>query len=291
MTDTSTTAPDWFNKAIAQPAESRFASLDGTPVHYLAWNAGDTHKPGLLFAHGFRAHARWWSFIAPFFLSRFRVVALDFPGMGDSGARAEYGALDFPRSLTCVLEQSGLGRSTLVGHSFGGSQVARAAAEFPDLVERAVIIDSFIPVLGVGGRRPPQLEARTKNVYASYDAARARFRLVPEQNSAAPYILDYVARHSMSEVTGGFSWKFDDMFVPQHREQDMQRLAAVVDRVRCPVTYVYGDQSIVVSRELAYAIVKQLQHGHGPIAIPQSHHHVLLDQPLALVSALRAILY
>jgi pimeloyl-ACP methyl ester carboxylesterase len=283
--------PDWFTKAISQPTESHFVDLDGAPVHYLTWNAADTHKPGLLFAHGFRAHARWWSFIAPFLLSRFRVAALDFPGMGDSAARSEYDSIDFARSLAAVLRASGFGRSILVGHSFGGSQVARASFEFPDLIERAVIIDSYIPVLGVGGRKPQTLEPRPKNVYATYEMARARFRLVPEQNAAAPYILDYVAHHSMHEVAGGWSWKFDEKFVPRHRGQEFARIASVLSGIQCPVTYIYGDQSIVVSRELAQGIVKHLQHGRGPIAIPQSHHHVLLDQPLSLISALKALLY
>jgi pimeloyl-ACP methyl ester carboxylesterase len=291
MPDVVVPVPAWFTKAIAQPVESRFVELDGAAVHYLSWNASDTQKPGLLFAHGFRAHARWWSFIAPFFLSRFRVAAIDFPGMGDSAARKEYESLDFPRSLAAVLEHSGFGRSTLVGHSFGGSQVARASYEFPDMVERAVIIDSYIPVRGIGGRKPPPLEPRAKNVYATYETARARFRLVPEQNAAAPHVLDYIARHSMHEVAGGWSWKFDEKFVPRHREQDFARLASVVPLIQCPVTYIYGDQSIVVSRELAQGIVKNLKHGHGPIAVPQAHHHVLLDQPLSLVAALKAVLY
>ena len=194
--------PPWFTKAISAPCESRFVDLDGTPVHYLIWNSADTHKPGLLFAHGFRAHARWWSFIAPFFLSRFRVVALDFPGMGDSGARPQYDWLDFSRAIRAVLEHSGLGRSTLIGHSFGGSHVARAAHDFPELVERAVIIDSYIPVLGVQGRRP-LMEVRPKNIYPTYAAARARFRLVPEQNIASEYVLDYIAQHSLKECLAG----------------------------------------------------------------------------------------
>ncbi|MGH8239725.1 MAG: alpha/beta fold hydrolase, partial [Steroidobacteraceae bacterium] len=54
--------PEWFARAIAAPAESRFAEVDGTPIHYLSWNAAAAAKPALLFAHGFRAHARWWSF-------------------------------------------------------------------------------------------------------------------------------------------------------------------------------------------------------------------------------------
>jgi pimeloyl-ACP methyl ester carboxylesterase len=282
--------PTWFTHALSASCESRFAELDGTPVHYLGWNLADTTKPGLLFVHGFRAHARWWSFVAPFFLSRYRVVAMDFPGMGDSAARAAYDWIDFSRSIRAVLEHAGLGRSTLVGHSFGGSHVARACYEYPELVERAVIIDSYIPVLG-HVHRPPLMEVRPKNVYPTYEAARARFRLVPEQNSAADYILDYIAYHSLKEVSGGWMWKFDERFVPRQIVPETAALIAVLKGIRCPVTYVYGDQSVVVSRQLAHAIVEQIPDGHGPIAIPQSHHHVMLDQPLSLVAALKGVLY
>ena len=87
------------------------------------------------------------------------------------------------------------------------------------------------------------------------------------------------------------AWKFDEKFVPRHREQEFARLGAVLSGIQCPVTYIYGDQSIVVSRQLAHGIVKHLRHGHGPIAVPQSHHHVLLDQPLSLIAALRTLLY
>jgi hypothetical protein len=37
--------------------------------------------------------------------------------------------------------------------------------------------------------------------------------------------------------------------------------------------------------------VSHLRHPTGPIEIPECHHHVMLDQPLSLVSALRALLY
>lgn len=283
--------PDWFSKAISQPTESRCVDVNGAAVHYLCWNAQDVDKPGLLFAHGFRAHARWWSFIAPFFVSRFRVIALDFPGMGDSAARPSYEITDFYRSIVGVIRDAGFDKVTLVGHSFGGSHVARTAFESPESVERAIIIDSYIPVPEIEGRRPPPMEPRPKNVYPTYEAARARFRLVPEQNRAESYVLDYIARHSLNEVEGGWTWKFDEKFVPRHTEEDRARVPTVLSGIVAPVTLIYGDQSIVVSRKLAHGIVKYLRHGHGPIAIPQSHHHVLLDQPLSLVSALKALLY
>lgn len=283
--------PSWFTKAISAPAESRFADIDGTSVHYLAWNLADTDKPGLLFAHGFRAHARWWSFIAPFFSSRFRVVALDFSGMGDSGARAQYEPLSFSRDIVGVLDHAGFGRATLVGHSFGGSRVARTCAEFPERVERAVVIDSYARLPDVEHRLPPPLEPRPKKLYPTFEAARARFRLVPEHNAAAAYILDYIAEHSLRRTEGGWMWKFDENFLPRSVNEDPGTIVEMLASIRCPVTYMYGDLSVVVPRALAHGFVKRLRYGHGPIAIPQSHHHVMLDQPLALVAALKAALY
>jgi pimeloyl-ACP methyl ester carboxylesterase len=286
MADDPNAAPEWFRRALSAPVESRYADVDGTPIHYLSWNAQDTHKPGLLFAHGFRAHARWWSFIAPFFLSRFRVVSMDFAGMGDSGNRAEYAPLSFTRDLIGVMEHAELGKATLVGHSFGGNQVLRTCAQHPEKISRAVVIDSYMRLSEQAQSQP--LELRPKKIYPTLEAARARFRLVPPENRAAPYILDYVGQHSLKPVEGGWTWKFDEDLKPQ---ASGLKMADVLARVELPVTFVYGDASAIVPRALAHDIVQRLRSGRGPIAIPQSHHHVLLDQPLSLVATLRALLY
>lgn len=280
--------PQWFTRAVSQPVESRFVQVDGVPIHYLCWNPQDEHKPGLLFAHGFRAHARWWSFIAPFFLSRFRVCALDFAGMGDSGHRAAYEPGLFTNDLVGVIREARLGPAILVGHSFGGGRVMRVCAEYPELVQRAVLIDSMVNVPGLPERHPPQRELRPKKIYPTLEAALERFRLVPEPNLTAPYILDYIGRHSLQQHPDGWCWKFDDNFAPTQNEPDG---SVYFQRIAAPLTFIYGEFSIVVPRERAHAIVRHMRNGHGPIAIPQAHHHVLLDQPLALVSALRATLY
>ena len=105
------------------------------------------------------------------------------------------------------------------------------------------------------------------------------------------YVREYIAEHSLLRVDDGWTWKFDASFVPRGMHEEPETNARNLDRIRCPVSYVYGDLSAVVTRELAHAIVERLPQGRGPIAIPQAHHHVLLDQPLSLVSALKAVLY
>ena len=279
--------PEWFARAIAAPAESRFAEVDGTPIHYLSWNVADAAKPALLFAHGFRAHARWWSLIAPFFLSRFRIVSMDFAGMGDSGSRREYTPLGFVRDIVGVLDHAGFDKATLVGHSFGGGRVARACAEVAERVSRAVIIDSHMRLTDEKRSTRP-FEIGPRRVYPTFEAARARFRLVPPENRTAPYILDYVARHSLKEVEGGWTWKFDEQLLPKH---DDVKTTDILAKIKAPVAFIYGDASAIVSRKHAHEIVQHIPNARGPIAIPESHHHVLLDQPLSLVAALRAVLY
>jgi len=65
----------------------------------------------------------------------------------------------------------------------------------------------------------------------------------------------------------------------------------ILAKIKAPVAFIYGDASAIVSRKHAHEIVRDIPNARGPIAIPQSHHHVLLDQPLSLVAALRAVLY
>lgn len=279
--------PEWFTRALAVPCESNYVDAGGTAIHYLSWNAHETHKPGLVFAHGFRAHARWWSFIAPFFMERFRVVALDFGGMGDSGNRATYSEDDYSRDLVAVIQQNRFERPALVGHSFGGGRVLQTCAEHPELVGRAIIVDSHVHVHD-GKRSVGAPQLKPKNIYPTYEAARARFRLIPGENRAASYIINYVAEHSIKRVDDGWTWKFDDTSpnLNPHRNN-----SAMLARISTPVAYVYGDDSAVVTHEHAADVVRHIPNCRGPIQIPESHHHVLLDQPLSLVSALRALLY
>ena len=280
-------APAWFTQAIETPATSHFVDVDGTPIHYLAWNADEREKPGLLLAHGFRAHARWWSFIAPFLTERFRVVALDFCGMGDSGtsAREQH---ETARDILGVIEHAGFGKATLVGHSFGGGCVIRACAAYPEHVQRAVIIDSYPTVPEIKQKALPTWVSRPKNVYPTLEAALARFRLVPEQNCAEDYVIDYIGRHSLKEVPGGWTWKFDAGFRPQPAGWLGHEVLA---HIALRLTIMRGDLSVGLTREHAIAMMKYVRNGQGPIGIPGAHHHVMLDQPLALVAALRAALY
>ena len=59
-----------------------FMRLGRLSVHYLAW--GQPSRPPLILLHGGAAHAHWWDHIAPVLSQRYRVLAPDLRGHGDT---------------------------------------------------------------------------------------------------------------------------------------------------------------------------------------------------------------
>ena len=143
-------APDWFKRAVNTPVKSNYVIVDDCAIHYLTWEVNDSprhpQKPGLLFIHGGGAHANWWRFIAPSFIDKYRVAAIDLSGMGDSEKREEYSAALRAQEILHVLKAADLGPQPIViGHSFGGLMTMRFGADFGDQIGGAIIVDS--PVL------------------------------------------------------------------------------------------------------------------------------------------------
>ena len=282
-----TTPPAWFTNAVAAPYSEHTIEVDGCPVHYLDW--GDPGRPGLVFVHGGAAHAHWWSFLAPLFTHQWRVVALDLSGHGDSGRRDLYTHAQWAREVMAVIAEAALpGSPVVVGHSLGGLVTIQTAADHCDRLAGAVIVDA--PV-----RRPdPESEARargrvfrTPGVYPTQEEALEHYRLVPPQPVTHQYLVDHVARRSLHETPDGWTWKFD----PRLFEHTMVSLHDQLVAVRCRLALFRGEQSVVVPPDTAGYMYELMEQAAPVISIPEAHHHLTLDQPLAFVAALRTLLH
>ena len=279
-----TQAPEWFEWAVSQPRRSNFTDSSGTRIHYASWNAADTAKPGLLFAHGFLGHSHWWDFIAPFFTEHFRVYALDFSGMGDSEARADYRSDSFVSDIAAVLCDAGVAPGIVVGHSFGGSRLLQACALVPEVIRRAIVLDSYFTL--DGEVHPPIDRRPAPRPYRDEATGIARFRLLPPQD-CPPWLMDHLARHSLRQTGEGWGWRFDSML--RHLPPP-DGDARMLGRITMPVDYVHAECSAVVSAGRARGIVAAIPNARGPVTLARAHHHLMLDQPLALVGVLRALL-
>jgi pimeloyl-ACP methyl ester carboxylesterase len=285
-------APAWFRWAISRPKQSRRVVVQGCPIHYLYWPAelASGNGRGLLFVHGGGAHANWWTFIAPYFTRYFRVAAIDLSGMGDSGRREAYSSEIRAAEMRAVIADAALGgRPFVIGHSFGGFMTMKLASQFGEELGGAVIVDSPI-------RSPEEEVARpltppnwgNRKVYPSFEAALARFRLMPAQTCENEFIVEFIARHSLMRVANGWTWKFDGAAIGARRFGEPFR--EYLQAVRSRAALMFGERSALVSRKTA-SYMSQLMGPSAPIVeVPEAQHHVMLDQPLAFVAALRMLL-
>lgn len=280
-------APVWFTAALAHTPEDHTIEVAGCRVHYLAW--GEPGRPGVVLVHGGAAHAHWWSFLAPMLLPTHRIVALDLSGHGDSGRRPEYPRETWAEEIMAVIDD---GRTApcpvVVGHSMGGFVTIVAAATAGDRLGGAVIVDS--PV-----RRPePEAEEgargtafRNPKTYPDPAVALEHFRVVPEQPCDNGWIIDYIARHSLKRTEAGWTWKFDPVIFQRFMPRAIHEF---LPDLRCPVAIMRGQLSDVVTPDVHAYMAEMVEPGTPIIEIPQAHHHVMLDQPLAFIAALRAVL-
>lgn len=283
-------APGWFKRALATPFEDKTVEVNGVPIHYLLWDSEDKEKPGLIFVHGNGAHAHWWTFIAPFFLAHYRVLALDLSGAGDSGHRETYTPEGFAEEVASAADDAGFGNdSVVVGHSFGGFITLKTGLIYRDRLEGVVLVDSAVrPPDFQWERDPRRSPIKEKRVYPDFESAHARFRLMPPQDCLNQYILDYIGRHSLTEVEGGWTWKFDDgLFRKFDFGSNMHEDLA---SLKCRVGVIYGENSYLFSQDIADFMFKVLDESVPFVGIPEAQHHLFLDQPLAFVSSLRTLL-
>jgi len=105
-------------------------TLDGVRLHYRDW--GDPAAPPLVLLHAYLQHARTWDTVAQGLADRFRVLALDQRGFGESAWAADYHELRVVADVAQFVDALGLGAVSLVGFSFGGS----AAYAWASLADR-----------------------------------------------------------------------------------------------------------------------------------------------------------
>jgi pimeloyl-ACP methyl ester carboxylesterase len=296
-------APDWFKQAIAQEPERSFVPVDGANIELLTW--GQRDKPGLIFVHGNSAHADWWSFIAPYLAEDYRVAALSLSGMGASDWREAYSFEVFAKEIHACAEAAGLyenGRKPIfVGHSFGGSQVFFAAMNHPAWMRGAILVDTGFggppPAQGNEGFRQPQSRTQPNRVYPTLAAALARFRFMPPQGCSNLFIADFIARRSLKRVAlpdsegdrggEGWTWRFDPYLFGKLDRSVMMGMGQAP--CETPLVHIFGEHSRVMQRRTSQE-PSNLPPGTRQVVIPDSDHHIMVDQPLALVAALRGVL-
>jgi pimeloyl-ACP methyl ester carboxylesterase len=138
---------------VAPRHEGRARIGDGT----VAYTVAGSGEP-LILLHGLGGNRRTWDRIIDDLAATHTVIAPDLPGHGESDAPAgDYSLGALAASVRDLLVALGRPAATVVGHSLGGGIALQFAYQFPERIERLVLISSG----GLGQQLTPALRAAT----------------------------------------------------------------------------------------------------------------------------------
>ena len=261
------------------PNQRRF-QLPGLALAAQEW--GTSGGLPILAAHGWLDNAGSFDLLAPA-LAGAHVVALDLAGHGLSDSRsadASYNIWQDVGDFLEVAEQLGWQRFNLLGHSRGAGIATLFAATFPERVDKLVLIEGGVPMIGAAADAPEALaralldrrtlRTKTGRVFADREAAiDERVQGFSKVNRDAAEVL---ARRSLRALPGGFQWHADQRLKGgSELKLTADHVRAFVGRVRSPVLMVLADDG-PFGRLALYAEMIPLFADIEVVRLPGGHH-------------------
>jgi pimeloyl-ACP methyl ester carboxylesterase len=260
---------------------SRRVDIGGLSLHYLDWG-GD--GPPLVMLHGLTGHAHTWDHTAAALSERYRVLALDQRGHGDSAWAPPYGGGQMADDLLAFLDALHLGEVTLMGLSMGGLVAFIFAASHPEQVRDLIVLD-IGPEIAVAGARQVAAGLAANRVFGSEDEAVAQARAFnPRPTEEA---LRHRVRHNLRpRPDGTLTFKYDDALRERGAifDRSTDQLWAAWQAVGCPILLVRGDDSDILAVETAQRMLASNARA-SLVGILDCGHSITLDNPQGLLDA------
>ncbi len=143
LTRAKTVLWDDVSERVPLSDHSHFITVEGARIHYQEF--GEPNHPTLVLIHGFTASLFVWHKVAPLLADAgFHIVALDLVGFGYSEKPRwfDYSIQAQARMVSRFMNRLGIGRATLVGSSYGGAVAMTLCLDYPEFVEKLVLIDA-----------------------------------------------------------------------------------------------------------------------------------------------------
>lgn len=216
--------------------------------------------PPLLLIHGLSGSGRWWARNVGALAQHFRVYVIDLVGFGASRGRQAFVLPDAAMYLARWMQASAMEPAVVVGHSMGGHIAAELAADYPELVERLVLVDpAVLPI-------PPSYARNILNMLR--EARQMRFDFVP-------VLVGDALRAGMITL-----WKAANELLSTD-------LRPKLGRIRAPTLVVWGENDALLPLALGRQISQHLRFdelvimqraGHNPMwDCPRAFNQVVLE--------------
>ncbi len=270
---------------MTEPIMKR-AKGDGLEIQMAVW---DGEGENIVCAHGLTANCRCWDEMASCLTPAHSFWAMDLRGRGLSDKPPTGYALDHHiLDLHCLLEDCGLNRAVLMGHSLGAYISLAFAARYPERVKKLILMDG-------GGQLSdkqwdqvdivikPSLD-RLGQVFPSFEEYVALLKAAPILQPWTPAIEAYF-RYESEEVEGGVRSRIN----PEHIQEESQnmRQASPADfypKVNCPVLILRATDGILSPDDLVLPetavdrMLSEIEDARS-VDVTGTNHYSILMQP------------
>jgi pimeloyl-ACP methyl ester carboxylesterase len=266
----------------------------GLTLHVSDW--GPVTATPLVALHGIRGYGETFSGLAKALQPRFRLIALDQRGRGESDWDPDrnYYTDDYVGDVLAMVDHLGIDRFDLLGHSMGGINAIAFAARYPARVRRLIIEDAGPGAFenSAGAVRIRREFIETPSDFSHWDEASAFMRrLRPSVSEDARQ--QRLKNMLKPKAGGGFTWRYDHEGIRSVRlDPDATRLVDLrkhIPLIACPTLVVRGGNSDYLQPEMV-AEMRGLNPLISDTVIPGAGHYVHDDQPDAFYQEVRAFL-
>ncbi|MFZ0792386.1 MAG: alpha/beta fold hydrolase [Candidatus Korobacteraceae bacterium] len=246
----------------------RSTAVFGRNIRYYDTGSG----PTMALIHGIGGDADDWAFCLRPLSASHRVIALDLLGFGRSDKPViDYSIAGFVKVLERFFRTLDIERATLIGGSLGGWIAAAFALQFPDMVDKLVLVDSAGVAEGAA-ELPVDLHLSTH----------AHMREVFEQlfydkTLATDDLVDLAYQQHLERGDG---YTIDSVLRNLHAGRE--RVDASIANLRMPVLLVWGEQDAMIPVETGRRL-HQLMPGSSLQVIPECGHLPALEKPAEFV--------
>jgi pimeloyl-ACP methyl ester carboxylesterase len=273
------------------PVTDELIEMRGLRFHYRDWRSRRAGVPTLVLLHGFTGHARSWDSFAEAMTDRYRVLALDQRGHGETAWASpdRYGRSEMVDDLQAFVKALGLSGFALLGLSMGGGVTFEYAGRRPKELARISIVD-IAPEIVAEGMTRIRTGVSVKDVFASPDEAFAQARKANPRPPEAIHRARIEAALMRTE-DGQWTWRYDRVLrgpsgLPARDTEAGWRACA---NINVPAQLIRGELSDILSPMIAKRMMETIPNLRLD-EVKDSGHSVPLDAPDGFLKAAREFL-
>ena len=265
---------------------ARYVEVGGLTLHYADWG-GD--GPPLLLVHGDMRTSRSWDAVARDLRDRFRVLAVDCRGSGDSAwTDTGYRFADRIADLGGFCEAIGLRDAIVAAHSTGGVVTTLVAQRHPGLFSGLALLEPMIVVDEAFQRRVSRVDSpqRPRRTWPSRPQMLDFLTQHPAAGRwRADVIRDVVENETMELPDGSIDMKWAQASMSwEERDGDYVDLRPAFREFGGPMLYI-----VSVERKKGYPLLDELEAeipNFSVLAVADTGHNMYMERPDAVSNAI-----